>query len=159
MKKKALQKGFTLIELLVVVAIIAVLATVIVLTLNPAGLLQEARDANRISDMADLKGALMLYMVDSPSPVLALANATCYVSIPTTVWSVTVTSNTQTATTTCNSWFATATTTANGAVTSTASYQSVTSTIGWIPVNITSGSAGAAFALWPIDPLNHHSQR
>ncbi|MBI5221157.1 MAG: prepilin-type N-terminal cleavage/methylation domain-containing protein, partial [Candidatus Liptonbacteria bacterium] len=37
-------KGFTLIELLVVIAIIAILAAVVILTLNPGQLLKQARD-------------------------------------------------------------------------------------------------------------------
>src|SRR5580704_3649915 len=58
------RKGFTLIELLVVIAIIAVLAVVVVLTLNPAELLRQARDSNRISDFATLKSAIGLYSED-----------------------------------------------------------------------------------------------
>ncbi len=155
MKKgnKRTERGFTLIELLVVIAILAILAVVVVLTLNPAGLLQEARDSNRISDMATLKSALALYLVDVPVPVLDTANALCHVSISSTAWNVTVTSNTQVATTTCNSWFSTATTTANGAVTSTPN-RADTGTAGWIPVNVSAVSAGSPFALWPIDPVN-----
>src|SRR5579863_4498952 len=63
-KHKNSRKGFTLIELLVVIAIIAVLAVVVVLTLNPAELLRQARDSNRISDFATLKSALSLYAED-----------------------------------------------------------------------------------------------
>src|SRR3989338_2108717 len=48
-------KGFTLIELLVVIAIIAVLAVAVILTLNPAELLKQARDSTRVSDMSTLK--------------------------------------------------------------------------------------------------------
>ena len=56
--------GFTLIELLVVIAIIAILAVIVVLTLNPAQLLEQSRDANRLSDMATLTSALNLYATD-----------------------------------------------------------------------------------------------
>ncbi len=44
--------AFTLVELLVVIAIIAILAVEVTLTLNPAQLLAQSRDATRISDMA-----------------------------------------------------------------------------------------------------------
>src|ERR1700722_18955621 len=57
-------KGVTLIELLVVIAIIAILAVVVVLTLNPAELLRQSRDANRVSDIATLTSALNLYVTD-----------------------------------------------------------------------------------------------
>jgi prepilin-type N-terminal cleavage/methylation domain-containing protein len=49
---------FTLIELLVVIAIIAILSVIVILTLNPAQLLMQARDSNRISDMSTLNDAL-----------------------------------------------------------------------------------------------------
>lgn len=55
------QSAFTLIELLVVIAIIAILAVVVVLALNPAQLLAQSRDVNRVSDMATLNTALGLY--------------------------------------------------------------------------------------------------
>ena len=64
MRNHKKQKGFTLIELLIVIAIIAILAVVVVLTLNPAELLRQARDSNRISDFATIKSALSLYAED-----------------------------------------------------------------------------------------------
>jgi prepilin-type N-terminal cleavage/methylation domain-containing protein len=155
-KTKAKNRGFTLIELLVVIAILAVLAVVVVLTLNPAGLLQEARDSNRISDMATLKSALSLYLADVPTPALAPTTTICYVSIPTSSWSITVTSNVATATSTCNSWFTTTPVASTTLVTSTPN-RTVTGTAGWIPVNVSAVSAGAPFAQWPIDPINNGS--
>ena len=85
--KKKVISGFTLIELLVVIAIIAVLAVVVILTLNPAGLLQEARDSNPISDMATLKSGLSLYLADVAPPALLPATTTspCYADQPTSV--------------------------------------------------------------------------
>src|ERR1700733_11386860 len=56
--------GFTLIELLVVIAIIAVLAVIVILTLNPAELLRQSRDSNRLSDMSTLNSAMVLYNED-----------------------------------------------------------------------------------------------
>ena len=53
------KKGFTLIELLVVVAIIGILASVIMASLNTAE--SKARDAKRISDMQQIQTALELY--------------------------------------------------------------------------------------------------
>ena len=108
--RKAGNKGFTLIELLVVIAIIAVLAVVVILTLNPAALLQEARDANRVSDMATLKSALSLYLADVNPVQLAAPGGTattsmdCWVSMAqATGWRLTVTSNSNTATSPANS--------------------------------------------------------
>jgi prepilin-type N-terminal cleavage/methylation domain-containing protein len=44
-------KSFTLIELLIVLAIIAILATILILTINPGGIFSRARDTKRISDL------------------------------------------------------------------------------------------------------------
>ena len=52
-------KGFTLIELLVVVAIIGVLASVVMASLNPSR--AKGRDARRFSDMHEVINALSLY--------------------------------------------------------------------------------------------------
>ncbi len=55
-------KGFTLLELLIVIAILAVLATVAVLVINPVEYLRQARDSQRIGDLAAVKGAIDLYL-------------------------------------------------------------------------------------------------
>lgn len=59
-------KGFTLIELLVVVAIIGMLSSVVLASLNSAR--QKGRDARRVSDIKQLQLALELYY-DSNSAV------------------------------------------------------------------------------------------
>src|SRR3989338_5917838 len=79
MEVRKLQKVFTLIELLVVIAIVAVLATVVILTLNPAELLRQARDSNRISDVASLNSALSLYLADVSTISLG-TTGNCYTS-------------------------------------------------------------------------------
>ena len=56
------KKGFTLIELLVVVAIIGVLASVVLASLNSAR--AKARDARRLGDIRSIKNALELYYND-----------------------------------------------------------------------------------------------
>lgn len=60
---KNTQKGFTLIELLVVVAIIGMLASVVVVSLNSAR--AKARDAKRISDMKAVQNAIEMYYSDN----------------------------------------------------------------------------------------------
>jgi prepilin-type N-terminal cleavage/methylation domain-containing protein len=47
-------KGFTLIELLVVLAIIAILATVLILTIKPGIFFSRARDTKRIGDLKNI---------------------------------------------------------------------------------------------------------
>ena len=74
-------KGFTLIELLVVIGILAVLSVVIILTLNPAELLKQARDSTRISDLSTVRTAISLYQVDAVGPALLGDSANCYVRL------------------------------------------------------------------------------
>ncbi len=57
------QRGFTLIELLVVVAIIGMLSSVVLASLNSAR--TNARDARRMQDLTSLTRALELYATDN----------------------------------------------------------------------------------------------
>jgi len=58
-------KGFTLIELLVVVAIISLLSSVVMASLNSAR--AKGRDAKRVSDLRQVQNALELYYSGSGS--------------------------------------------------------------------------------------------
>lgn len=53
-------KGFTLIELLIIIGIIAVLATSVVLIINPVKILAETRDVQRSFDLNTVKAAIDL---------------------------------------------------------------------------------------------------
>lgn len=57
-----MKKGFTLLELLIVIAILAILAAAAVVVLNPAELLRRARDSERITDIANIRNAMNLYL-------------------------------------------------------------------------------------------------
>lgn len=61
---KLIKNGFTLIELLVVIAILGILATLVVLAINPAEAQRKGRDATRLSDLATLRKAIDLSIVD-----------------------------------------------------------------------------------------------
>jgi len=68
--KKRVPHGFTLIELLVVIAIIGYLSVIGIVQLN--GAREQARDARRKSDFAELRLGLLLYQEENgryPSPV------------------------------------------------------------------------------------------
>jgi prepilin-type N-terminal cleavage/methylation domain-containing protein len=148
MKNQKNRKAFTLIELLVVIAIIAVLSVVVILSLNPAELLRQSRDSNRISDMATLKSALSLYLADVAVPSLG-TSLTCYASAPATTWAAVSTGGTPTAaTTTCGAWMVTA----NAA--SSSNGRSNTGVGGWLPVNFNAISSGAPIGSEPVDPTN-----
>ncbi len=151
-KNNKKSKGFTLIELLVVIAIIAILAVVVVLTLNPAELLRQARDSNRISDFATIKSAITLYQEDvsTTTALCSSTSTTCandlYLSGTT---STPVIATTSFDATTTGAWgFAGV----EGAVVTSTS-RLVTGT-GWIPINLTAISSGAPISSWPVDPIN-----
>ncbi len=59
--KNSLQKGFTLIELLVVIAVLGVLATIVLLAVNPGEQLARARDTSRIAGVTQLGRALQAF--------------------------------------------------------------------------------------------------
>src|SRR3989344_7161042 len=65
-----MSKGFTLIELLIVIAILAILATVVVLVLNPATILAETRDSQRVADLDTIRSAINLYLATVGGPTL-----------------------------------------------------------------------------------------
>jgi len=67
-----MKKGFTLIELVIVIGILAILAAAVVLVLNPAQLLAQARDSQRISDLGSIKSAVGLYLATALSPAVAV---------------------------------------------------------------------------------------
>lgn len=65
-------RGFTLIELLVVIGILSILATTVTLVLNPANILKESRDVQRLSDLRNLNGAIAYYLARPASGVILL---------------------------------------------------------------------------------------
>lgn len=67
-------KGFTLVELLIVIAIIAILAAVVVLIINPIELTKRGRDANRLTDLANLQNAINVSVEEYTGSGVALCN-------------------------------------------------------------------------------------
>jgi prepilin-type N-terminal cleavage/methylation domain-containing protein len=66
MKNKIFRKqGFTLIELLLVIGIIATLAIVAFVALDPAKRFQDARNARRVSDVETILTAVHQYIIDN----------------------------------------------------------------------------------------------
>lgn len=145
------RSAFTLIELLVVIAVIAILAIVVILTLNPAQLLMQSRDSNRVSDLGTMTSALGVYTTDQSNGSLGSAS-TVYVSIadPTA---------TSTAGDQCQGL-------GLPSLPSTYSYHCAASSTfrnangqGWIPVNFSSVSFGSPLGSLAVDPVNQSSSR
>ncbi len=63
------QKGFTLIEILVVIGIIAVLATIVLIAINPARQFAQARDSQRTSNVNAILNAIGQYIADNKGTV------------------------------------------------------------------------------------------
>lgn len=62
---KKTQRGFTLIEILVVIGIIAILAAVVLIAINPARQFSQANNSQRTSNVNAILNAVGQYMADS----------------------------------------------------------------------------------------------
>ncbi len=131
-----MKKGFTLIELLIVIGILAVLATITVLVLNPAQLFAQARDSQRISDLDSMKGAIALYLTTVVTTDLGNDTGGAF----------TCGTNFGGSAAGASSTFA-ATTLAHGGVLTVDG-------AGWVAVNIASTTGGSPLPRLPRDPVN-----
>ncbi len=122
-----MKKGFTLIELLVVIAILAVLMSVVVVTINPAEMLKKTRDTKRISDLDALRTALNLYVTDQGN----LGNVTS---------------------TNCYSHVALNPNVSGCSTTTIANSSQVVTGTGWIPINFATITSGSPLSALPVDP-------
>ncbi len=135
--------GFTLIELLIVIGILTVLAAVAIIIINPAQMIKQSRDSNRMAELNSLNRAFSIYQAFGGSS-LGTPN-TIYISLPD--------SDPQ-----CGSYYNQLAATTSPWVYKCApliTYRNTDGT-GWIPVDFTSiqSQAGSLFATLPVDPIN-----
>jgi len=142
LKSKSLIKGFTLIELLIVIGILAVLATTVLLVLNPAQMVKQSRDGNRMVELQSINKALLLFQSFGGSSESMGTHGDVYVSLPS--------SNSD-----CSDLGLPVLSTGSYHCATASNYRNTDGT-GWIPVNFTSiqSNAGSLFANLPIDPVN-----
>lgn len=62
-------KGFTLIEILVVIGMIAILATIVLIAINPARQFRQGRDSQRTSNVNAILNAIGQYIADNKGAV------------------------------------------------------------------------------------------
>jgi prepilin-type N-terminal cleavage/methylation domain-containing protein len=68
-------KGFTLIELLIVIAIIAILAAVVFVALDPLTRFRDARDSSRWADVNEILSAAKIDQIDNGGAYVAAITA------------------------------------------------------------------------------------
>ncbi len=138
-----MRKAFTLLELLIVIGILAILATVTFVVLNPAELLKQTRDSKRVQDLSTLNKAVELVHISNTNLSLG-SSSVVYVSLADTSSNCSNLSLPSLPT----GW----------------SYRCVIQANlrkvdgqGWIPINFTSSTFGSPLAILPIDPINNAS--
>lgn len=73
--KKRVHEGFTLIELLIVVAIIGIVASIVLVSMN--GARKSARDSRRLSEMNQIKKGIELYRAGNGEYPTCAGNSVC----------------------------------------------------------------------------------
>ncbi|MDO8443298.1 MAG: type II secretion system protein [bacterium] len=147
MNKVNTKKGFTLIELLIVIGILAILATVTLLVLNPAQMFAQARDSQRISDLNTIKSAIALYTSTVTTPYLSdTAGTNC----ATKIWGTIGTSSPSSGTIIATRVFADTNKTAfiGSPATTTVGIN------GWVPVALADTAGGSPISSLPLDPTS-----
>jgi type IV pilus assembly protein PilA len=69
MKNTKKNKGFTLIEILVVIGIIAILAAVVLIAINPARQFKQANDSQRTANVNAILNAIGQYIADNKGTI------------------------------------------------------------------------------------------
>lgn len=138
--------GFTLIEVLIALGILVILATTVLLVINPGEYVKQSRDTKRIGDVKTIDDALSTAIANSPN--MALGTSTIvYISLPDIA-------------TNCPTLTATLPTLPTGwsyYCSSVANYKKTDGT-GWVPINFDALPAKSPMQTLPVDPTNDASK-
>jgi prepilin-type N-terminal cleavage/methylation domain-containing protein len=144
------RSAFTLIELLVVIAVIAVISVVLVVILNPAELLSESRDTNRLSDMEVIDKTISIYEAQVGGGSTPGSSSVAYISIPDPLASTTAGDQCQ------GLGLPTLPALWGYHCASVNNYRNVDGT-GWIPINLQAFPGTNSISELPVDPKNQTS--
>jgi len=131
--------AFILIELVIVIGILAVLAAVVLIVINPAEYMKSTRDSQRMSELQTITKSIELYLGDGGSS-MGSANV-IYVSIP----DFSATCSNLGLPTLPAGWSYQCSTSAN--------YRKTDGT-GWLPIAFNTISFGNTLDTLPVDPIN-----
>jgi general secretion pathway protein G len=86
LKSFSLKKGFTLVEMLIVLGIVGVVATMLIVGINPLDQIRKSTDTERKTDLDQLKDALELYYQDNGTYPPSSADFKLYIGSTTLAW-------------------------------------------------------------------------
>lgn len=134
------KKGFTLVELIIVITILVVLGVVVIVLIDPAEILAQSRDAQRISDLASIKAATQLVLSTGTLPSTSECDTVQPITTLSRVWTSTVAAG--------GSGYS---------VVIATSTRSQVAANGWIKIDYTTPSTGRALTSLPVDPVNNYT--